>query len=94
MPKLTRAELQELLQAAVQSQPHRLCPTCELFLTYIAHLRRDSDSADNDLFAPLKVPYKDMHKFIGCRPCPPGLLYTEYIKRKQKSISNETDLRG
>lgn len=28
---------------------------------------------------------KDMHKCLGCDPCPPGDLYAEYTKKKQKS---------
>jgi hypothetical protein len=86
MQKLTRDELQALLTQAEDSFPHDLCNTCECFLGYLAQLRIDSDPADKDLFVPFKVDRKDMHKCIGCDPCPPGDLYAEYMLKKQ--ISN------
>jgi hypothetical protein len=85
MPKLGRDEIQALLQAAEDSFPHGTCNTCECFLGYLAQLRIDSDPADKDLFAPFKVRRKDMHKCLGCDPCPPGDLYAEYMLKKQKS---------
>ena len=85
MQKLPRAETQTLLQAAEASFPHGACNTCECFLGYLAQLRIDSDPADKDLFVPFKVDLKDMHKCLGCEPCPPGELYAEYMLKKQKS---------
>jgi hypothetical protein len=78
VPKLQRNEIQILLQAAQDSFPHDLCATCECFLAYLAQLRIDSDSADKDLFVPFKVNRADMHKCLGCDPCPPGDLYAVY----------------
>ncbi len=88
MSKLGQDEIQTLLQGAEDSFPHGhgVCNTCECFLGYIAQLRIDSDSASRDLFAPYKVGRKDMHKCLGCDPCPPGDLYAEYMKKKQNSI--------
>jgi len=85
MPKLPRTETQTLLHAAEESFPHDLCNTCECFLGYLAQLRIDSDPADKDLFVPFKVDRKDMHKCLGCEPCPPGELYAGYMMKKQKA---------
>jgi hypothetical protein len=85
VPKLPRNETQFLLQAATDSAPHDLCATCECFHAYLAQLRIDSDSADKDLFVPFKVNRADMHKCLGCDPCPPGDLYAMYMLKKQKS---------
>lgn len=85
MSKLGRDELQEFLKGAEDSFPLGLCNTCECFLGYLAQLRIDSDLADKELFLPFKVDRKDMHKCLGCDPCPPGDLYAEYMKRKQQS---------
>jgi len=85
MPKLTRTELQPLLQAASDSTPHDLCATCECFHAYLAQLRIDSESADKDLFVPFKIVRTDMHKCLGCDPCPPGDLYAAYSMKKQKA---------
>ncbi len=87
MSKLTRNELQTLLSQAEDSFPHGACPTCECFLGYLAQLRIDSDPADKDLFVPFKVRREDMHKCLGCDPCPPGDLYAEYMKKKQNLIT-------
>ena len=72
MAKLERNELQDLLTQAEDSCPVGLCNMCECFLGYLAQLRIDSDPADKDLFVPFKVDRKDMHKCLGCDPCPPG----------------------
>lgn len=85
MPKLTRDELQALLTRAEGSFPWDLCNTCECFLGYLAQLRIDSDLADRDLFLPFKVDRNDMHKCLGCDPCPPGDLYAGYMLNKQNS---------
>lgn len=86
MSKLGRDEIQALLQAAEDSFPYGECATCECFLGYIAQLRIDSDPADKDLFAPFKFRREDMHKCLGCNPCPPGDLYAEYMKKKQNTL--------
>ena len=86
MSKLNRDEIQAMLQGVEDSFPHDFCNTCECFLGYIAQLRIDSDSADKDLFTPYKVDRKDMHHCLGCDPCPPGNLYSEYMQKKQQSM--------
>jgi hypothetical protein len=85
MTKLGSNELQKLLKAAEDSFPHGACYACECFLGYLARLRVDSVSADKNSFLLFKVDRKDMHKCLGCDPCPPGDLYAEYIKKKYNS---------
>ncbi len=85
MSKLERDETQRLLQSAENSFPHGACSTCECFLGYLAQLRIDSDSANRDLFSPFKIDRKNMHKCLGCDPCPPGDLYAGYMLKKQNS---------
>lgn len=87
MQKLPRTETQTLLHAAETSFPHDLCNTCECFLGYLAQLRIDSDLADKDLFVPFKVDRKDMHKCLGCEPCPPGELYAAYMMMKKQKLN-------
>ena len=87
MSKLSRDDIQSLLTQAEGSYPHasEVCNTCECFLGYLAQLRIDSDRTDHDLFVSFKVDRNEMHKCIGCDPCPPGDLYAEYMKKKQKA---------
>lgn len=85
MMKLGRDEIQTLLKAAEDSFPHGACNTCECFLGYLAQLRIDSDSADKDIFTPFKFRREDMHKCLGCDPCPPGDLYAAYMLKRQQS---------
>lgn len=87
MPKLSPDEIKILLQTAEDSFPHGQCNTCECLLGYIAQLRIDSDSADKDLFIPFKVDRASMHRCLGCDPCPPGDLYTDYMLKKQGTAS-------
>lgn len=87
MKKLGREETQDLLQVVEDSFPLDLCPSCECFLAYLVQLSIDSHTADRDLFLPFKVDRKDMHKCLGCIPCPPGDLYADYMQQKKKSPS-------
>jgi hypothetical protein len=84
MAKHTREETQNHLRVVEVSFPHDLCPSCECFLAYLAQLRIDADPADRDLFRLFKVDRNDMHKCLGCDPCPPGDLYAEYMQKKKK----------
>jgi hypothetical protein len=88
MSKLQRNEIQTALKEAEESFPHTqsVCNTCECFLGYLAQLRIDSESADKDLFLPFKVRREDMHKCLGCDPCPPGDLYAAYMLKKQNKL--------
>ncbi|MGE5378941.1 MAG: hypothetical protein ACM3XO_28120 [Bacteroidota bacterium] len=83
MPKLGRTQLQDLIQQGEDAIAHGTCYTCECFLGYLAQLRIDSEPADQDLFVPFKVDRSEMHRCIGCDPCPPADVYAEYIKKKQ-----------
>jgi hypothetical protein len=83
MSKMQLEQVQALLKEAVESFPHDACSTCECFLGYIAQLRVESDAECKEAFAPYKVRREDIHKCLGCDPCPPGNLYAEYMKKKQ-----------
>lgn len=85
MAKLGRNELQDLIQQGEDSIVHGTCYTCECFLGYLAQLRINSNPADKGLLLPFKVERSEMHRCIGCDPCPPGNLYAEYMKKKQNS---------
>jgi hypothetical protein len=87
MTKLTREEIQAMLQGAVDSFPNNECNTCECFHGYIAQLRIDSDSVDKDLFTPYKVNRNEMHHCLGCDPCPPGDLYSNHMLKKQMATA-------
>ena len=84
MPKLTRQEVQTFLAEAADSFPHGACPTCECFLGYVTRLRVDSDETGQGFIGNYQVERKSMHNCLGCDPCPPGNLYAEYIRMKQK----------
>jgi hypothetical protein len=85
MARLSRNELHDLIRQGEDAIAHGTCYTCECFLGYLAQLRIDSDPADQDLFLPFKVDHSEMHRCIGCDPCPPGDLYAAYMKKKQNS---------
>jgi hypothetical protein len=85
MSNLKRNETQALLQAAEESLPYGQCNTCECFLGFTAQLRIDSDAENTDLFVPYKVDRNNVHRCLGCDPCPPGDLYTQYMFKKQRT---------
>ena len=86
MQKLSRGEVQTFLAEAADSFPHGACLTCECFLGYVIRLRIDSDEASQDLIGEYQVERANMHRCLGCDPCPPGDLYAEYVRKQQPPL--------
>ena len=85
MTKLTRAQVESLLNEAAASFPHENCLTCECFLGYVAQLNLDSEAAGKELLAIYRVARTEIHPCLGCDPCPPGNLFAAYLREKQKT---------
>ena len=85
MPKITRQELQTFIKTAEDSFPHDACLTCECFLGFVIRLQVDSDKCDHDLTSEYKVEKQQLHRCLGCDPCPPGDMYAEYTRKKSQT---------
>jgi hypothetical protein len=79
---LTADEVKALLQTAVDAFPHGACSTCECFLGYVVQLRMESDAEGKALCAEHMVARNEIHKCLGCDPCPPGDLYAAHLRTR------------
>ena len=58
------------------------CLTCECFQGLVTQLELDSSENIYDLTEHLKVTNEKMHRCLGCKPCPGGDLFAEYLRCK------------
>jgi hypothetical protein len=85
MTKLTRAQIESLLNEAAASFPHENCLTCECFLSYVVQLRVDAEAGAQALIAGYRIERGNIHPCLGCDPCPPGNFFAAYLREKQKT---------
>lgn len=73
--------VKELIKKAEDSFRHEECRNCECYLGYITQLRIDSDPEAKEFLAGYIPPKEQIHSCLGCDPCPPGILYSNYLKK-------------
>jgi len=83
--ELSKAEMAKLLAELKESAPLKECLTCECFQGYISQLEVDSPCDISDLIESFQVDEKELHKCLGCTPCPPADLYTKYLMKNKES---------
>lgn len=75
-----------MIQKAEDAFRHEQCATCEVYLGYITQLRIDSD-AEGNKFLKEYLPTRDkIHSRLGCDPCPPGILYGNYLLKNSSRL--------
>lgn len=84
-PKLTQEEIADLLNKAEKSFRHEECATCECYLGYLAQLEIDASREGWQFIQENIPPKKEVHSCLGCDPCPPSILYAEYLRKKPKT---------
>lgn len=80
---LSVSDVTAYIQKAEECFRHQECLSCECYLGYLTQLKLDSDQAG---WAYLKqyIPTRDqIHACLGCDPCPPGMLYAEYLRGRR-----------
>lgn len=82
--ELTRADVQEALARLVAVAGRPGCWSCECLQGLVTQLEMDAAEDVTDLTAPAKARITRMHGCLGCRPCPPGRLFTEYLQRPRE----------
>ena len=80
--KLNRTEVQKLIDEVLLKMPHDDCRTCDCFLGFIAQLELDSQEDVSGITNPLKALREEIHGCLGCNPCPPAEVHSNYIRRK------------
>lgn len=81
---LTREEVEELLERLKRETPRWECWSCECLQGFIAQLEVDADEEAKPLPRAYKVPRKEMHECLGCKPCPPAEIFAEYLMSRRK----------
>ena len=56
------------------------CWTCDCLQGLLTQLELDAGEDVDGLTGPLKVSREAMHGCLGCEPCPPGEVYSSYIR--------------
>ena len=76
--------VKDLVKKAELSFRHQECINCECYLGYLAQLEIDADDKGKEYLKNYRSEQGLMHACLGCDPCPPGILYENYL-RKRKS---------
>ena len=80
--RLSIDQISAIINNAEKSFRQEDCPTCECYLGYIAQLELDGDQEVQEYLAKYKPAREVIHSCLGCDPCPPGILYADYLKNK------------
>ena len=84
MDLLLDSEIKVLHNKAELSFRHDECVTCECYLGYITQLMIDSEPEARQYLKEYQSDHDQIHSCLGCDPCPPGILYTNYLRKRPK----------
>jgi hypothetical protein len=73
--------VKELIRNAESAFRHDECAACECYLGYVTQLELDADPEGRDFIRDYKPPRGQIHACLGCDPCPPGVLYSNYLQK-------------
>jgi arsenite methyltransferase len=93
MINLNRNQVQEIVKKLENSVAREECLTCECFQGLLTQLELDTPEDIKDLTGHLKISTGKMHGCLGCKPCPPGELFADYL-RHQKDLHSYKELKG
>jgi hypothetical protein len=79
---LSVIKVKEQIKKAEESFRHEECNSCECFLGYLAQLEIDADTEGKEVLKSYRSEREPIHSCLGCDPCPPGVLYAEYLRKK------------
>ncbi len=79
------SDLKNLIVKAEESFRHKERAICEYYLEYVAQLESDSYEEGQGYLKDYQPSRDQIHACLGCDPCSPGILYTNYLRVKQIS---------
>jgi hypothetical protein len=86
---LSVLEIKALIIKAGESFRHQECASCECYLGYLTQLEIEADQ-EGQKYIRERLPDKDQqHSCLGCDPCPPGVLYSNYLRKQQTNKSDQ-----
>lgn len=81
--RLTKEDVEALLQRLEQEVPHQDCWSCECLQGFIAQLELDAADDAKPLLVKHKAVPKNVQACRGCEPCPPAEIFAEYLVRRR-----------
>lgn len=86
---LSLSEVRELIKKAEEAFRHQECDTCVCYLGYITQLEIDADDERKDYLKGYKGDREQIHSCLGCDPCHPGILYSNYLRNKSSNLKQQ-----
>ena len=83
---LSVSEVKNLINKAEACFRHEECAYCECYLGYVAELQLDSDFEAQQYLKACQPHREEIHTCLGCDPCTPGILYTDYLRKKASHL--------
>lgn len=80
--------VKELIDEAEFTFRHQECAACECYLGYVTQLEIDSDPDGRAFLEKYKPPRDQQHSCLGCDPCPAGVLYADYLRKKKLPLKD------
>ena len=77
-------EIKNLIRKAEESFRHEECASCECYLGYITQLELDADLEAQQYIKEQYPERYQLHSCLGCDPCSPGILYSNYLRTKSQ----------
>lgn len=93
MSNLSRSQVQEIIKELENSIIRPECLTCDCFQGLLTQMELDCPEDVCDLISRLKTSTEKMHGCLGCDPCPPGALFSQYLKSKNNHSKNNIDIK-
>lgn len=81
-------QISKIIHKAESSFRHEECATCECYLGFLTQLEIDADQEGRLFLKDYMPPREEIHACLGCDPCPPGILYTDYLRKKAAGTQN------
>jgi hypothetical protein len=83
--KLGSVTVRSALEELEAVLPHDACRTCECMQGFLAQLRMDADDQAGALILPWLALRGQVHRCLGCAPCPPGDQFAAYLRSPSDS---------
>lgn len=81
--RLAKEEIARLLERLEREVLREECWSCECLQGFIAQLELDAADDARPPLAKHKVATREIHKCLGCEPCPPAEIFAEYLMRRR-----------
>jgi hypothetical protein len=81
---LSLSEVKRLIEEAELTFRHQECAICECYLAYITQMELDADPQAQQYLQDYQQHQELVHACLGCDPCPPGIIYSDYLRKKSR----------